>query len=395
MESRFLPQEEMLAIERKKGGMFIGIPKADAMQEQRVVMVPSAVATLTGYGNRVIMEAGAGEKAKYSDHRFSESGAEITPDRSKVFQANILLKVSPITMEDVDLFHPGQIVISPLTIPALSQEIIEKILAKKVIALGMEYIQDVAGSFPFVRVLSEIAGVSAVLTASELLSTTQGGKGVLLAGVSGVPSAKIVILGAGVVGESAARVASGLGADVRVFDNNVYKLMRLQHHVGRPLNTSTFNPFQVAKDLLTADVVIGAVHSKTGRAPIIVTEPMVADMKEGSVIMDVSIDQGGCFETSEMTTHNNPTFVKHGIIHYCVPNISSKVPRTASIAVSNILMPLLIEASRFGGLEHYLYDHKGLRHGVYAFKGRLTNKYLGKRFGLKHTDLELLLASRL
>lgn len=394
-ESRYLPQAEVLAVERKRGGLFIGVPKADTSQEHRVILVPSAVATLTGYGHRIIMESGVGEKSNYTDHRFSESGAEICEEKEKVYEASIVLKVSPITLEDVDLFKPGQIIISPLTLPALSREIVDKILEKRIIALGMEYIMDEAGSFPFVRVLSELAGVSSVLTAGELLSSTYGGKGVLLAGIAGVPSAKIVILGAGVVGESAARVALGLGADLRIFDNNVYKLMRLQRNLGRQLNTSTMNPYQVAKELLNADVVIGAVHSKTGRSPVIVTEAMVADMKPGSVIIDVSIDQGGCFETSQMTTHQKPTFTKFGIIHYCVPNIASKVPRTSSIAVSNILTPLLIDAGKNGGFEESIYEHHGLRHGVYAYKGRLTNEYLGRRFEIKSTDLDLLLTSRL
>ena len=394
VESQYLPQTEMLAVERKKGGMFIGIPKTEVMQENRVVMVPSAVATLTGYGHRILMETGAGEKSNYSDHRYSEVGAEIKYSKEEVFKAHVILKAGPITMEEVEMMHPNQIVISPLTLPAMSKELIQKILEKKIIALGMEYIQDDSGSFPFVRVLSEIAGVSAVLTAGELLTSANGGKGVLLAGVSGVPSAKIVILGAGVVGESATRVALGLGADVRIFDNNVYKLMRLQRHLARQLNTSTMNPYQVAKELLNADVVIGALHSKTSRAPVVVSEAMVMDMKPGSVIIDISIDQGGCFETSEMTNHHRPTFVKHGVIHYCVPNIASKVPRTASIAVSNILMPLLVSAGKVGGLEEYLYEHIGLRNGVYAFRGRLTNEYLGRRYELKHTDLGLLMTSR-
>ena len=394
VESQYLPQAEMLEVERKQGGLVIGIPKTDIMQENRVVMVPSAVATLTGYGHRVILESGAGEKSNYTDHRYSEAGAEISYSKEKVFKAHILLKAAPITIEEVDLMHHNQIVISPLTIPALSKELLQKIVDKKIIALGMEYIQDDSGSFPFVRVLSEIAGVSAVLTAGELLTTENGGKGVLLAGVSGVPSAKIVILGAGMVSESASRIALGLGADLRVFDNNVYKLTRLQRHVNRQLNTSTMNPYQVAKELLNADVVIGALHSKTSRTPVVVTEQMVMDMKAGSVIIDVSIDQGGCFETSEMTNHHRPTFTKHGVIHYCVPNIASKVPRTASIAVSNILMPLLVAAGKLGGIEQYLYEHRGLRNGVYAYKGRLTNEYLARRYELKHTDLDLLLTSR-
>ncbi len=394
-ESSLQPQAEMLAVERKPGGLSIGIPRVDMMQENRIALVPSAVSTLTGMGHQVVIEAGAGEKAHYTDHRYSEAGGEIAYEKEKVFQANILLKVAPPTVEEVDLYHPGQIIISPLTIPMLSLELVEKLKAKRVIALAMEYIQDDSGSFPIVRVMSEMAGVSAVLTAAELLASTGGGKGVLLGGVAGVPSAKIVILGAGVVGESATRVALGLGAEVRVFDNDVYKLMRLQRHVGQRLNTSTFNPYQLEKELLNADVVIGAVHSKTGRTPVIVPETMVEKMKPGSVIMDVSIDQGGCFETSEMTSHHRPTFIKHGVIHYGVPNISSKVPRTASIAVSNILTPLLISADQAGGVEQLLFDHLGLRNGVYAYKGRITNAYLGRRFGLKHTELGLLLTSRL
>ncbi|MEZ4954166.1 MAG: alanine dehydrogenase [Saprospiraceae bacterium] len=393
IESQYLPQEEMLAVERKNGGLFIGVPKTDIMQENRVVMVPSAVATLTGYGHRVVMETGAGEKSNYTDHRYSEVGAEIKYSKEEVYKAHVILKAGPMTLEEVEMMHPNQIVICPLTYLPCRRNSCSGFW-KKIIALGMEYIQDDSGSFPFVRVLSEIAGVSAVLTAGELLTSGNGGKGVLLAGVSGVPSAKIVILGAGVVGESATRVALGLGADVRIFDNNVYKLMRLQHHVGHQMNTSTMNPYQVAKELLNADVVIGALHSKTSRAPVVVSEAMVMDMKPGSVIIDISIDQGGCFETSEMTNHHRPTFVKHGVIHYCVPNIASKVPRTASIAVSNILMPLLVSAGKAGGLEEYLYEHHGLRNGVFAYKGRLTNEYLGRRYDLKHTDLDLLLTSR-
>ncbi|TAK38584.1 MAG: alanine dehydrogenase [Saprospiraceae bacterium] len=393
-EGQLQPQAEMLAIERKNGALYIGIPKVESSLENRVALAPTAVASLTGHGHRVVIEAGAGEKANYTDHRYSEAGAEIAYSKEQVFKANILLQIAPPTLEEIELFHPYQIVISPLHLPGLSEQFINAIKAKRVIALAMEYIQDEGGSFPIVRVMSELAGMSAMLTAAELLATTSGGKGVLLGGVAGVPSAKVVILGAGVVGESATRVALGLGASIRVFDNNVYKLMRLQQNVGQKLNTSTLNPFQLEKKLLNADVAIGAIHSKTGRTPIIVSEDIVAKMKPGSVIVDVSIDQGGCFETSEMTTHSRPTFIKHGIIHYCVPNIASKVPRTASIAISNILTPLLLGAGRAGGIEELLFEHSGLRNGVYVYKGRLTNAYLGRRFGIKFTDLDLLMTFR-
>jgi alanine dehydrogenase len=393
-EGQLQPQSEMLAIQPKRGQITIGIPKAEILMESRVALVPSAVATLTAIGFQVLVEAGAGEKANYTDLRYSEAGAEICFSREKLFQSHVLLMAAPPTMEEISMLTQNQFVISPLHIPTITAEFVKKLQEKKAIALAMEYIKDENGSFPFVRVMSELAGITVMIAAAELMTSTGGGKGVLLGGIAGVPSAKVVVLGAGIVGESATRVALGLGADVRVFDNDVYKLMRLQRHVGQKLNTSTLNPFQLEKELLNADVVIGAVHSKTGRSPVIVPERLVEKMKDGSVIVDVSIDQGGCFETSEITSLDRPTFVKHGVVHYCVPNIASKVPRTASIAISNIFTPMLINASNCGGLEELLFENYGLRNGVYVYKGRLTNAYLGRRFGMKNTDLGLLMASR-
>ncbi len=392
-EGLYQPQAETLEIPVKASKLFIGIPHETTLQEKRVALVPASVATLVGHGHRVLVETGAGKKANYTDHNFSEAGAEIAYDREQVFQANVVLKVAPPTIEEIDLMQPGQVIISPIHIPIVTQEWMEKLLEKRVIALAMDYIKDESGGLPIVRIMSEIAGYSAMLTAAELLSNTQGGRGVLLGSVSGVPPARVVILGAGVVAEFATRVALGLGAEVRIFDNNVYKLMRLQRHVGRQLNTSTFNPQQLEKELLTADVAIGAVHSMTGRTPIIVPEEIVMNMKRGSVIIDVSIDQGGCFETSEVTSHDKPTFIKHGVIHYCVPNIPSRVARTASIAISNILTPILLKAGNSGSIEQLLYIDGGMRHGVYAFKGRVTNEHLARRFGMNFTDLDLLMTS--
>ena len=265
---------------------------------------------------------------------------------------------------------------------------------KRVISLAMEYLKGEKGTFPLVRIMSEIAGMTSVFTAAELLSYSQGGRGVLLGGVSGVPPAKVVILGAGVVGEFATKTALGLGASVRIFDNNIDKLMRIQNIIGRHLHTSTFNPVYLGYQLVSADVVIGAVHSPTGRSPILVTEEMVSKMKSGAVIIDVSIDQGGCIESSEVTSHHSPTIVKHGVIHYGVPNIASKVPRTASIAISNIITPLIIKSGEFGSVEALLYARAGVRHGVYTYKGCLTNEYLSKRFGMKYQDINLLIASK-
>lgn len=395
INQQYQTQTEMLEVVKKKNKLTIGIPTETRLQENRVALVPASIAGLVAAGHNVLIEAGAGLKTNYIDHRFSEAGAEIAYSKERVFKSDILIKVAPPTLDEIDLMHPGQVLISPLQIPILNAEYVEKLMKKRVIALAMEYIKDEFGSFPIVRTMSEIAGINAMMTAAELMTTTSGGKGALLGSVSGVPPAKVVILGAGVVAEVATRVALGLGAEVRIFDNNISKLMRIQSVVGRPLNTSSLNHYQLTKELLSADVAIGAMHSTAGRSPVIVSEDIVAEMKQGSVIIDVSIDQGGCFATSEVTSHEKPTFTKHGVIHYCVPNIASKVARTASIAVSNIMTPLLLKAGDTGSIEDLLFNNLGLRHGVYTFKGSLTNEYLSKRFGLKFTDLDLLMTSNL
>ncbi|MFT5262147.1 MAG: alanine dehydrogenase [Polaribacter sp.] len=388
-------QPEVLQRKRKSNSLFIGIPKETTLQERRVALVPSAVASLISHGHRVVIESGAGEKSNYSDHDYSEAGADVAHSKEQVFKSDILIKIAPPTLKEIDLMRTDQILFSPLHLPIITADFLFRLKQKRVIALALEYIKDEVGSFPVVRIMSEMAGLNAVITAAELLTNSKGGKGVLLGGISGVPSAKVVILGAGVVAEFATRAAMGLGADIRVFDNNISKLMRLQSQVGRQLNTSSFNPRQLEKELLTADVVIGAIHSETGRSPIMVSEDIVSKMKPGSVIIDVSIDQGGCFATSEVTSHDNPTFEKYGIIHYCVPNIASRVARTASIAVGNIIVPILLKASSVGGIERLIFGDLGVRHGVYTYKGCMTNEYLGERFQMKSTDLNLLLTSNL
>ncbi len=392
-EPKITPQAEMLAIPPRKSKLFIGIPKESSFQENRVALVPSGVASLVAGGHRILIESGAGLKSNFSDLDYTDAGAEISYDKKEIFEANIILKVAPLKMDELEMLKPNQILITPLHLPTISGEYLEKLKQKRVIALAKEYIKDDFNSFPIVRILSEIAGYSAMLTAAELLSISGQGTGVLLGGISGVPSAKVVILGAGVVGEYATRAALGLGAEVRIFDNNINKLMRLQNNVGRKVYTSVLNPFYLEAELVQADVAIGAFHSKTGRTPILVSEDVVMKMKPGSVIIDVSIDQGGCFATTEVTDHENPTIVKHDVIHYGVPNIASRVARTASIATSNILSSILFKAAGHGSIEHLLYDNAGLRNGVYMYKGCLTNEYLGRRFDMKSMDLNLLLTS--
>ena len=392
-QERLEPQEQLLRTGKKGKSLFIGVPKETVLKENRVALVPSAVSSLVADGHRVMVESGAGEKSSFSDRDYSEAGAEIAMDRESVFKAQVLLKIAPPTIEESDWLQEGQLLLSALQMPLVTEEYLMMLKKKRVIAVAMEYLQDQDGTFPLVRIMSEMAGYSAVLKAAELLTISSGGKGVLLGGISGVPPAKVVILGAGVVGEFAARSALGLGAEVRIFDNNIYKLMRIQNRIGRQVFTSALNPVYVEKELLDADVVIGAIHSEMGRSPIVVTEEMVMNMKPGSVIIDVSIDQGGCIETSKVTMQDDPTYTVHDVIHYCVPNIASNVARTASVSTSNILTPLLLKAGETVNFDQLIYTNKGFRHGVYAYKGALTNEYLGQYFNIKSTSLDLLITS--
>ncbi len=394
-KGQYETQSEVLAVDQERNDLVIGIPKEISQDESRVSIVPSSIRTLVGYGYKVYIESGAGIKSNYSDHDYSEAGAVICQDKKSVMEADIVVKISPATIEEIQMMRKEKILISPLQLPVVNQEYLNALLKNRTTALAMEYLQSNDRSFPIVRIMSEIAGRSAILTAGELLTNRNGGRSVLLGGISGVPPAKVVVLGAGVAAEFAIKTAMGLGASIRVFDSDVTKLMKLQNKVGRHLHTSSMNPVYLGYQLTSADVVIGAIHSKHGRAPIIVTEEMVSKMKEGSVIIDISIDQGGCFETSKMTSLKNPTFVKHGVIHYCVPNIASQVSRTASAAVSNIITPLIVKMGSMYNIEQLLVKSEGIRNGCYTYKGRLTNQYLSTRFELKYTDLELILTSGL
>ena len=389
-KQQLLPQEETLEIFKKKGNLFIGIPKETAFQEKRVCLTPDAVSALVSNGHRVLMEAGAGNGAKFSDKDYSEAGAEITNDTAKVYGCPIVLKVEPPTIEQIDLINPQSILISALQLKTQNKKYFEAIANKRITALAFEFIRDEDGSYPAVRSLSEIAGTSAVLIASELLSNVNEGNGLMFGNISGVPPVEVVIIGAGTVGEFAARSAIGLGANVKVFDNSITKLRRMQTNLGMTIYTSTLQPKNLAKALKRCDVAIGAVRGKN-RAPIIVTDNMVGNMKPGAVIIDVSIDMGGCIETSEVTTHKHPTFIKHGVIHYCVPNIPARFARTASISISNMFTPYLLKIAEDGGLENSLRFDKGLKNGLYFYHGILTNRSVGEWFDLKHSDINLLI----
>ncbi len=389
-EGSLLPKEEMLEIARKKGNLNIGIPKETSFQEKRVALVPEAVSLLVANGHRVLIETKSGELSNFSDSEYSEAGAEICYDIKEIFKCDIIFKVAPPSEEEVDLMSGNQTLISALQISVQPKEILQKLMQKKITAVAWDYIQDEENVYPVVRTMGEIAGTTSILIAAELLSAFENGKGIMLGGVAGVQPTEVVVIGAGTVGEFAVRAALGLGASVKVFDSSLSKLRRLQNNIGTRIFTSVLQPKVLAKAIRRADVVIGAIRAPLGRTPCIVTEEMVMDMKSGSVIVDVSIDQGGCFETSEVTNHNKPTFIKHDVIHYCVPNIASRVSRTASFALSNIFSPILLEMGNHGGCKELIKNDIGFRTGVYMYKGTLTSEVLGKVFNLKYKNIELL-----
>lgn len=389
-KAQLIPQEETLEVFKHKSELFIGIPKETSFQEKRVCLTPDAVSAIVNNGHRVLLESGAGLGANFSDKDYSEAGAEITKDTAKVYSCPMILKVEPPTLEELELINPQTTLISALQIKTQSKKYFEKLATKRITALAFEFIKDDDGAYPAVRALSEIAGTASVLIASELLSSSSQGNGLMFGNISGVPPIEVVILGAGTVGEFAARSALGLGANVKVFDNSITRLRCMQANLGRTIYTSTIQPKYLSKALKRCDVVIGAVRGKD-RSPIIVTETMVESMKKGSVIIDVSIDMGGCFETSEVTTHIKPTYRKHNIIHYCVPNIPARYSRTASASISNIFTPYLLKIAEDGGLENAIRFDKGLKNGLYFYHGILTSRAVGEWFDLKHSDINLLI----
>lgn len=391
-QTALMPQEEMLEIGRKKGKLFIGIPKEISFQENRVALVPDAVALLVNNGHKLVVEASAGKMANFQDHDYSEAGAQIVYSPEDVYKADIILKVAPPSPKEIEMMQQKQTLISALQLTVQPEDFLKQLMAKKITAIAFDWIKDEDGIYSVIRSMGEIAGGTSILIAAEYLSNVNNGQGAILGGISGISPTEVIILGAGTVGEFATRAALGLGASVKVFDNSIFRLRRLQSDIGTRIFTSVIQPRVLAKHLKTADVVIGAIRAQQGRTPCVVTEAMVSEMKVGSVIIDVSIDQGGCFETSEVTNHSQPVFRKHGVIHYCVPNIASRVSRTASYALSTIFAPILLNIGEEGGVENMLRRDEGVRNGIYVYNGILTNQVLGEIFKLPFKDINLFMA---
>ena len=388
-----MPQAETLEISKSKNELFIGIPKEVAFQENRVPLVPDAVALLVNNGHNVCMERGAGLAAHFSDHEYSEAGAVIAESAKEVYKSDFIIKIAPPTLEEIEYMHPRQTLLSALQLTVQPEDFLKKLIRKKVNSVAFDLISDEAGIFPVIRAMGEIAGGTSITIAAELLSNVNQGMGSVLGGISGISPTEVVIIGAGTVGEFAARAALGLGATVKVFDRSTSRLRRLQSQLGSRIFTSVIIPKVLEKHLKTADVAIGALRASEGRTPCVVSEHMVREMKEAAVIIDVSIDQGGVFETSQVTNHTHPVFRKHEVIHYCVPNINSRVARTASFALSNIISQVLINMGQEGGFEGLIRKDSGFRNGVYVFNGTVTNSYLAESFKLPYKDIHLLMAA--
>lgn len=386
-----LPQEEMLEVRRKGKRIRIGIPCDREKVEFRVPLTPQAVELLVSYGHEIFIEKEAGRAASYSDEEYTNAGALVMPDRKEIYNCDIVLRISPFDETEISLLRGHQALISNLQINAHCQNSISMLMQKRMINIAYEYLEDEDGNQPVVQLMSQISGTTSIILANEYMSKSHNGKGVLLGSVTGISPAEVVILGSGTAAEYAARVALGLGAMVKVFDDNINSLRRLEEKLQQRIFTSVFYPKVVKKALKSADAVLGAMP--VGMPPsFYITEEMVKKMKQGSVIIDLNVSQGGCFETSRPTDLNNPTFIEHGVVHFCVPNVPAIVSRTASIALSNVLIPIIISIGEIGGIDNYIKDSKGFRKGVYIYNGILVNSALADRFNLPYKDLDLLMA---
>ena len=391
-QASLLPQEKLLAIKKNKNSITIGIPTETTFQEHRVPLSPMAVQMLVQNGHTVRMQSNCGEKANFSDYEYSQAGAEIVDSAKEAFEVDLILKVAPPTDDEIKWMKPKQVLISAIQLVRSREDYIGKLMAKGITAVGYEFLRNDEGVLPVIRSMSEIAGRASVLIAAEYLSNYHNGKGELFGGIPGIQPTQVVVIGAGAVGEYAIRAALGLGASVKVFDDSIHRLRRLEHSIGMRIHSSTMIPSILASALKECDLAIGALRSPIGYSPCVVSEAMVQQMRPKSMIIDISIDQGGCFESSEPTNHKMPVFEKHGVLHYCVPNIPSRFARTSSYALSNIFTPLIQQIAEEGGIDACLSQHSGLRQGTYIYKGKLTNAVLGERYGIAAKEIEFLLA---
>lgn len=393
-QGSYIPQELLEELRKVTNRLLIGIPKEIDPDEKRLALTPEAVEMIVEAGHRVLVETNAGLGINYSDNHFSEAGAEIVSTPNEVYRADYILKILPPLPREVALMKPRSTLFSMVHFNLFAQEAYEGLMQKRVNAFAYELMTDETRRGPILNVISEIEGTSSVMIAAELLSNTRGGKGILLGGVPGVPPTEIVIIGAGNAGTVAARAALGLGATVKVFDDDINKLRSLKQTLGQGVFTSNFHPNVLRNAFTSADVVIGAMRYINSRRRYVIAEELIQTMKRGALVIDLRINQGGCFETTCGLSPSDPEiFEQYGVLHYCKPSISNNVARTTSMAFSNIIAPLIFLLGDMGTIQTTIKSEVCFRSGVYMYCGKPVNNYVSNHFNLLSNNLDLYLSA--
>ena len=390
----YIPQELLKELTRTGCRLHIGIPRETAEGERRLALTPEAVGILVEAGHRVVLESGAGLGINYSDNHFADAGAEIVESAEETYQADVVVKVLPPTPEEAALLKPRATLFSLVQLHGLELRTLQQLCAKRVNAVAYELLQDEERKSPILNLLSEIEGATAITIAAELMSNTRGGKGILLGGIPGVSPTEVVIVGAGHAGTVAARAALALGASVKVFDNDINNLRRIQTALGHGLFTSNFHPNVLHNAFRSADVVIGSMRYINSPKRYVVAEELIQQMKKGALIIDLRMNQGGCFETTCCLSPKDPeVFEQYGVLHYCKPNVSNQVARTTSMAISNVLIPLFLELGDAGSLQTLARSDTGFRNGLYLYRGKLVNDYVSSYFNIRSNDIDIYLSA--
>jgi len=390
-KEQLLPQEERLELNQIKKEFIIGVPKECDINEKRICLTPDSVSYLVLNDYKIFIESGAGIGSNFSDLDYSEAGAKIVKTKEEVYKCPVILKIAPLTDIEINLIEPNSVLISALELKKESFSYITNLINKKITSIAFEFIEEDDGYLPVSDQLGAITGQAAVLISSELMSNINiNGKGLFLGNISGVPPTEIVIIGSDKTAQSAALTATKLGARVKVFSNSIYKINKIQKLIGNPIYSSTIQKKQLSKALMRCDVAIGTIKSNTN-SDAIISEDMIVNMKKGAIIIDVSIDTGGTFQTSKLTNHDNPTFVKHDVIHYCVPNIPSRYSRTSSLCLSNIITPYLVKSVKFGSFENFIRNNNSFKKGVYLYNGLNTNKIINQILNIRYNDINTII----
>lgn len=393
-QSTYIPQELLEELTKAGCRLWIGLPRETAKGERRLALTPEAVGVLVEAGHRVWVETDAGLGINYSDNHYSEAGAEIVDSAAEIYQADVILKILPPTPEEAALIKPRSTLFSLVQLHRFEAEALSILSDRRINALAYELFQDEEGQLPVLDLISEIEGATAISIAAGLMNNTSGGKGILFGGIPGVSPTEVVIIGAGHAGTMAARAALALGASVKVFDNDINNLRRIQTVLGHGLFTSNFHPNVLCNAFRSADVVIGALSYINNIRPYIVDEDLIRQMKRGALLIDLQVTQGGCFETTCCLSSKDPeVFEQYGVLHYCKPNVSNQVARTTSMAISNVLVSLCLELGDVGSFQQLVQSDTGFRNGIYLYQGKLVSDYVSSYFNIHSNNIDIYLSA--